>query len=368
MKRTALSVLTILVLAGGQVQAGDLLKIDYFADDLGVVLNGIARDVAPTLQLGALSGDLMGDATIDHFNLSVLSISATTSNGIARVLAPDNGVGWKFPIHLDNLVNDNLGDNNFFESLMAYPSLKTGFGIALGTWDFQVSGMYFPQALTDTGVSLVPGDAGTKVKKLSPSFSFGNFGFKVRKTLIEDSGFIGIVPALSLGAGYTLTYFDLGMDLQSLDSIGQSRVNVSGQYLDMNGTLDFQTLSHNFTIDLQASKHLLIFTPFVKLSGAYQLSNFKATTKLIASVYDSAQGTTLASGQTPEAINLSPNVTVSRFAFLTTSGLDINLILLNIDVNVVADMGRAMLNVHDLTLKGIDANAFSLNAGIRFSF
>jgi hypothetical protein len=366
MKRTALSVLTILVLAGGQVQAGDLLKISDFSDDLGVVLNGIARDVAPTLQLGALSGDLMGDATIDHFNLSVLSISATASNGIARVLASDNGIGWKFPIHLDNLVNDNLSGNNFFESVMAYPSLKTGFGIALGTWDFQVTGMYFPQALTDTGVSLVPGDAGAKVKKLNPTFSFGNFGFKVRKTLIEDSGFIGIVPALSLGAGYTLTYFDLGMNLQSLDSIGQSRVNVSGSYLDMNGKLNFHTLSHNFTIDLQASKHLLIFTPFVKLSGAYQLSNFKADANLTANVYDSATGSTTT--QAPEAITASPNVTVSRFAFLTTTGLDVNLILLNIDLNVVTDMGRAMLNVHDLTLKGIDANAFSVNAGIRFSF
>jgi hypothetical protein len=365
-KKTVVVALATLALTVGQAYAG-LVDISAFSDDLQVVLNGVARDVAPTLQLGALSGDLMGDASIDHFNLSILSVSATASNGIGRVLAPNNGIGWKFPIHLDNLVNDNLKDNNFFESVMAYPSLKTGFGIALGTWDFQLSGMYFPQALTDTAVGLIPGDSGTKVKKLSPSFSFGNFGLKVRKTLIEDSGFIGIVPALSLGMGYTLTYFDLGMDLQSLDSLGQSRVKVvDGSYLDMNGKLDFKTLSHNFTIDLQASKHLLIFTPFIKLSGAYQLSNFKADANLTAHVYTTDTG--FLEGQDPVAIITSPEATVSRFAFLTTTGLDINLILVNVDVNVVADMGRAMLNVHEISLKGIDANAFSVNAGLRFSF
>lgn len=338
------------------------INLDPFNSDFNTLMNGIARDVAPTLRLNALAGDIQGDATIDTFNLSLVGLGVSTADGVAKVLKP-GAARWDFVLPLADLVNDNVGDNNFFEELMPYPGAKIALGFSLKPWDFSVSASYLPQSVTEMALGFVP-DSDVKISSLSPKVTFGNFGFVARRTLINDSGFIGLVPAVSLGAGYHYTYFDLGVNLSSLSDLGVEAPSVGeGQTIDMAGAFGVNTNSQVFTVDLHVSKHLLNLTPYMKLSAAYQNSTFEGSTNLKATITDTTDNTSES-----QTIVSRPVVNVSDFAFLVTSGLDVNLLLVNLNVNMVADMSRALLKVRDLSLKGIDANAVSLNAGVRISF
>jgi len=355
------------LIAGMATQAGaTTINLAPFESDFQTLMNSVARDVAPSLRLGALSADLQGDATIDHFNFSLLGVGLTASDGLGKVLRSDSNTHWGFVLPLADLVNKNMGSNNFFEQLMIYPALKMGVGAALpGLWDVSVTGIWWPQALVSSAKGMAPANIRTKMDQLDPQFSFANLGIQVRKTLIEDSGYVGIVPAVSLGAGYHFTSFDLGIKLQSLSSLGLSPPSLgTNETFDMTGSFAVRSTAHIVTLDLQTSKHLLIFTPYGKLTAAYQNSSFAGSSSLDASVIDS----TNSANNITTHIAANPVVTLSNFSFLTTTGLEINLFVVTVNVNVAADLGQALLNVKDLSLTGINANAFSLNAGLRSSF
>lgn len=358
-------VLTLVASVGlGSTLSAAAVDLNQFQTDFTTLMNGIARDVAPTLRLGALSGDLQGDATIDHFSFTPLGFGFTAADGIARVLQP-GAADWQFVLPLADLVNDNLGSNNFFERLMAYPATKTAIGFGWNTWDFTVSGTYFPQSLTALAVDAAESDSSGTLHKLKPQFSYGNLGFQVRKTIVADSGPTSWVPALSLGAGYHYTFFDMGVTLSSLSDLGLSATTVGeNQTLDMSGPFHVTLSSHVFTTDLQLSKHLLFFTPYVKLTGAYQNSTFTGDADMTAVITDSSNPL----NNSEQKITAKPSVTVSDFAFLFTSGLEINLFVTTFNVNVVGDLSRATFNVKSFTLDGIDANAFTVNTGFRFAF
>lgn len=339
------------------------INLDPFNSDFNTLMNGIARDVAPSLRLGALSGDLQGDADIDTFNLTLPGIGFSATNGLGRVLQP-GGAEWEFVLPLADLVNDNAGSNNFFEKFMIYPAVKFGVGVGLGAWDLSLTGMILPQAASEMGLSLIPDPDGT-IKNLDPQLAFSNVGVQVRRVLISDSGFLGLTPAISLGAGYHYTTFVLDVTLSSLTDMGMDELPSVGdnQTLDMEGSFGVTTQSQVATIDLHVSKHLLNFTPYMKVSGAYQNSTFTGKANLVATVTDTTDNTF-----EEQTIVAKPTVNASDFAFLVTSGLDINLFLFNFNVNVVGDMSRAFLKVKDFSLNGIDANAFAINTGFRFSF
>lgn len=340
-----------------QAQA-QLINLDAFNTDFNTLMTGIARDVSPSLQLGALAGDSVGDATIDHFSFTLMSVSLTTSDGIAKVLQP-GAAQWDFVLPLADLVNDNLDGNDFFQRLMVYPSIKMGLGFAVGGgWDVQVSGILWPQAATDMAIGMANSD---DLQKIDPRFSFGNVGIRGRKTVLYDQG---TGPALSLGGGYTFSYFHLGVDLQSLTDLQIDKPEVAaGNFIDMSGLFKVDTYSHNFTLDVHVSKHLLFLTPYFKLTGAYQNTLYSGEADLDATISDASDVVTSTQG-----IASHPEVNVSRFTFLTTGGLELNLFVVHVNLNVVADLGRAFLKVKDLSLDGIEADAFAVNLGLRIAY
>ena len=345
-KKTVLIGLTGLILASG-VSAVNI-NLPAFQSDFQALIQGIGEDLAPSLRLGALAGDVQGDASIDHFSVD-LGLGVNTTNGLGTILRPGAYV-WQFQaLPLDNLVNDNAS-STFFEHLMAYPSAKVAFGFALGSWDFTVSGSYLPQV----GVS--------SVSKTNPQFSFGNFGVQVRKTLIHDPQTLNWVPGLSLGTSYHVTFFNFTSHITSLSDLGIGTQSLGGgQNLDINGTFGFHTFSQVATIDLHLSKRIAFVTPYVKFSGAYQNSTFTGDTNLNAVV---TGGTTSQS----ENIVANPVVNISDFAFLANPGLEIDIGPVVFNINADIDVGRANLSISRWDLNGINANAIAINTGIRFTF
>jgi hypothetical protein len=353
-KKTVLAGLTGLALASSL----SAVNLDQFNSDFGALIQGIGRDAAPSLMLGALAGDLQGEASIQHFSITPLALSVNTTNGLGTILQP-GAYNWQYVIHLDDMVNNNVS-STFFEHLMLYPSMKMAVGMAFGTWDVTLSGMYFPQAFTGA-----LSNVSSSVSKLSPQFSFGNIGVEVRKGLVADSGGFGWVPGLSLGLGYHLTFFNLATTITSLSDIGIGAQSVgANQTMDLNGTLQFNTLAQVGTVDLHVSKHLAFFTPYVKFSGAYQNSTFTGNTNLTATVTDSSNS----ANDSTQKINSNPVVNVSDFAFLANPGLEIDIFAFILNINALIDVGRANLNISSFTLDGINANAIVLNAGFRIAF
>jgi len=329
------------------------VDLSLFGSDFNTLVTGMARDVAPTLRLNALAGDLQADAHIEHFTFTPIGFGFAAADGIATALDRQNNTVWQFQaLPLTTLVEDATGGSSFFEHLMVYPGFQSAFGLGFGTWDVTVSGTYFPGEITSALTSL---DGSGTAEGLHPTFTFGNFGLAVRKSLVPD---------LSLGVGYHYTFFDLGMNLKSLADVGGTQDLGGGQTLDLSGEMRFKTQAHIGTVDLHYSHTFWFLTPFVKLTGAYQNSTFDGKTELVARVVDSNNS----ANNTDSPIHSHPVVNVSDFAFLATTGLDVNLFLFHVDVNVVGDLSRAFLKVHDLSLDGSDANAFVVNTGIRVAF
>jgi hypothetical protein len=343
-KKTVLAVLASATLA----TAAGAISLDPFNADFQTLMNGVARDVAPTLRLGALSGDLQGDATIDHFDLTLFGLGITVSDGLGKVLVP-GATTWTFVLPMDSFVPSVFSDTA--ARIMAYPSFKFAFGMALPAgWDATLSGNFLPGGVVSgLASSFLSGKAG-------PDLGYSNVGLQVRKSLLAD----GAGPALSLGGGYHFSSFHLSASADDYLPV----VTLPGNLTQTTtGSIGFDSVSQVFTADLHVSKHLLFFTPFAKLSGAFQLSQFTGKADLKASVYDPSGPST-----TVQKIGADSVVDLADFTFLTTAGFDLNLFLVHFNLNVVADLGRAALNIHDFSLKGIDANAFSLNTGFHFSF
>ncbi len=52
------------------------VDLSSFNKDFQALMEGLGRDVAPSLRLGALAGDLQGDASIDHFSVDAVGIGS----------------------------------------------------------------------------------------------------------------------------------------------------------------------------------------------------------------------------------------------------------------------------------------------------
>jgi hypothetical protein len=319
-----------------------------FANDFEALITGITRDVAPNLQMTALSGNVVASARIDKFMVFLPGVGVTLSGGLATIMEPD-AYQWStisLPAVIGAVVEDQ-STKDLLETLeyglFPYPMLKVGFGFGFAKdYDIMISGMYLPGALADLGTSL----AGPEIESLGINLETLNLGATVRRTLLRDSGF---VPALSLGALYNYSSFNLGIAELSLADLVEGGVDLGGLTLDLTGSLGFETVSHNFGLELHASKKLLFFTPYIKLSGIYQITSTSGTTDLTATV-----------GPVVTDIDTGAEAIISNFSALATVGF--NLLVFNF--NAVIDVARAELDVQDFSLSGIKGQGISFNVGI----
>jgi hypothetical protein len=333
--------------------------------DFDALLTGIARDVAPTMSMSSLGGDIIGDATISHFTLYLPGIGANLAQGIGTVLKP-GAHDWQFVLPMDSLVSTMLGSSADVKpwvdmvtsQLMAYPALKIGVGIGFGSgWDAILSGLYFDQTWTDAIIGAI-GDP--TITAMDPQFSLYNVGLKIRKSLLEDSG---AIPAFSLGLGYTLSGNTIGVGNISLPE----PVALGFGTLSLSGRLGYITQVHNIGFDLHLSKHLLFITPFLKLSGVYSYGTVTGNTELIATITPTAIAGAPAIPPIPEKLTSTPSIVVSDFSALATVGLEIYLAFFVLDANVVVDLARASFSTANNPI-GFSGKAVTANVWFRLDF
>jgi len=348
MKRMFAAVLLSVLL----VSALGAQDLSGFADDFEALITGITRDVAPNLQLTALSGNVVGSARIDKLMVFLPGIGVTLSGGLATIMEPD-AHQWStisLPAVIDAVVEEEATRDllqTLEYGLFPYPMLKLGFGFGFAKdYDVIVSGMYLPGALADFGTSL----AGEPIASLGINLETLNLGATVRRTLLRDAGFI---PALSLGALYNFSSFSFGIAELSLADLVEGGVDLGGLTLDLTGNLGFETVAHNFGLELHASKKLLFFTPYVKLSGIYQHTTTTGTTHLVATI-----------GPVVTDIVTNAVASIDNFSALATVGF--NLFVFNF--NAVIDVAKAELNIDEFTLSGIQGQGVSFNVGICVQF
>jgi len=348
MKRMIVVVLLLCML----VFTSSAQDLNGFAHDFEALITGITRDVAPNLQMTALSGNIVADASINKFMFFFPGVGMTLSGGLGTMMEP-GAHAWStisLPVVIEAVVDDagTLELLNTLEyGIFPYPMLKLGAGFGVGKgFDVILSGMYVPAALTNFGLSF----AGDSISGIGITLETLNIGATVRKLIIEDKG---PMPALSLGVLYNYGSFTLDIDDMSLAELADGGVDFGGLTLDLTGTMGFETSVHNFGLELHASKRLLFFTPYAKLSGIYQYAVTTGTTDLTATI-----------GSVNTEIRTNAKETIANFSTLATLGF--SLFVLNL--NVVIDLAQAQFDPGDFTLTSISGQGISLNAGICIQF
>jgi hypothetical protein len=333
------------------------VDLNGFATDFEALMNNVTRKISPALQMNSLSGNIIGDATIDKFVFTFPAIGISTSDGIASILEP-GAYEWSlisFPELIESqlgLEDSDLDIMNMIETrLMVYPSIKIGFGFALPkNFDVIMTGMVIPGA----AVSKVIETAVDTSKDLDISFGFLNFGIEARKTIIKDSR---KTPALSLGLLYNYEGFNLGSNQFSLSGLTGEKMDIEGEELELEGILAFDTRVHNFGGTVHLSKHLLFFTPYIKLSGIWQHSVANNTTDLTV---------TIASDKTN--IKTNPEIIINQFSTIVTTGFDIDIFAFKFNINAMIDLARFDLDLGGFDFGVMKGRGFSLNTGFRLQF
>ncbi len=303
MKRILLLILCF-VLFGGVVFSIDLLPIGR---DLELFLEQVGKASVPFLQQAALTGEGLGIAQFNHDTSWYIAVTPAVvfSKGLLNFAAQEDVFEL---LNVNGLVTDGLDQagvgTGFTDDdailLLPYVRLNVGFAMPLGL-EMSLIFSVFPQFIADLAGSAIGYDGLT--------LNRWNAGIRLRKPLISDSGGF---PAISLGVGYTISNFNLGIQLPA-----DFTQDISGSPLDVSGSLSITTWLHTFGVDLALSKKFGVFVPFVKLSSYYQIASFNGAIEgfeatVLADTY-TGQG-----GEDPEA-----DITRSDLSFLTTAGFEI---------------------------------------------
>ena len=266
MKRLVLVFVAILLIAGF-ASAQDLQRLGR---DFEVVIEELGGALLPSLQQTAIWGQYPGIASYaDTTNFFIAqSFGAVISPGILGFVEDTDAfevlnVPGLFQGLLDAAGNDTV--SGLFTTLQTFfpvPIVRVGTGFAIGEVEVMLSGGGFPNLLTGFATGL----AGLEGINLG----MGYFGGKVRRGLLDDAG---AFPAISLGGGYSYSGVNIGYSLGADDQYTQQEIDGLG-VLNFQGDLAVGSQIHTFGLDLQLSKALGFFVPYVGLSPYYHIARF----------------------------------------------------------------------------------------------
>jgi hypothetical protein len=142
-----------------------------------------------------------------------------------------------------------------------------------------------------------------------------NAGGRVRVVLVKDQPGL---PAVSLGAGYTYTQFNLG--LENLGALVPA-IDLAGFSAGLTGRLYAQTRLHTAGVDLGLSKKLAVFAPFLRMGAWYQWASYEAGIEglgVTLSDDNPATADTAVTGTDPKA-----TLSIHDLSFLLAGGVEL---------------------------------------------
>jgi len=265
MKRIGILFLLAVVLSGAAFAQADISGI---GTDFENLIEQIGGDMLPNIEQLAAWGQFPGQAALpdDTRFFFTLSVGAVLGfNGLLSFVEPENAAFEVLNVYelvqailagSETAGNVITGVQKFFP----YPIARSALGFRLPAgFEAMVDFAIFPQFIGTTVTNLVDAVPPFEMNAL-------HVGSRVRKVLLRDAPG---VPAVSIGAGYSYTGFNLGYDFSEIGSIETAigTINFAGE-------LYLQNRIHSFGLDLQVSKELGFFVPFIGISPYYQLAGF----------------------------------------------------------------------------------------------
>jgi len=272
--------------------------------DLSTLLGGIGQSVITNLQQAVLADNGVGSASLgdSHFYVGI-TMGAALSHGILGFVNNPN----EFQVlNVNGLITNNLpsslvGYYNTAQTFFPDPNFKLTFGVRL-LMGIEAFGTFsiFPEALTNALFQNV-------------TFNTLSVGLFVRKVMMEDKG---AFPAVSLGVGYTYASLNAGYSINNFSQ------GLSGDTLTLGGNLKMGWTLNTAGFELDVSKRLLVFVPYLKFMPWYQWASFSGSIdNFTASLSSGGSPVTPTYGAgTPQA-----NITLNDIGFLMGFGVEIAL-------------------------------------------
>lgn len=272
MKRTLLAVAVVLLVAGALGAQTIDVDLSALGDDFTVLMAGLGYDLLPNFQQAAIWSVGPGVASLGESRFYVsMSLGALLSDGILSVINDGDyellDVGGLLESALSAGGSTSAGDAiTFIQGFFPYPVLRAAVGFAAGPVEVGVDVSGFPQGITDGVTGLAGRLTGATIDGVT--LSAFHIGARARTPLVTAGG---PLPEVSVGAGYSLSTFQLGYGLDSIGSLDD--LGGVGS-LTLEGTLTVATDIHSFGIDVNVSKRLGFFAPFIGLSPYLQLAEY----------------------------------------------------------------------------------------------
>ena len=322
MKRIGLIALLAIVTTVG-VFAQD---ISLIGQDFEHLIVQLGDELLPNLEQSAAWGAFPGLAVMpsDTGFFMTMGLGALLSGGIFQFAVPDNpafevlDIGPLMQAILDasgseRATNVYNGVQNFFP----YPVTRTTIGYVLPAGvEMMVDFSIFPQFVANLATRIASG-ADASISQIT--LNALHVGSKVRVPVLRDAG---PFPAVSLGAAYS--YAGLAIGYGDLGSIGPVATGIGDLYLD--GEFMVSTRIHSFGLDLQVSKALGVFVPFIGVSPQYHVAQVAG--HVGTSNADFSAGIDLDSDGTTDSTYFGdhPDVTSvdNDLSFLLHGGFDLN--------------------------------------------
>lgn len=238
-------------------------------NEFGVLFEEIGRDtLSHVLQFGLVM-EGTGRAEVGKSVFVTVSAGTVFLPGIATfrndAVSPFAYLGGMIS-SVEGMIPAGIAQNLYegSKTLFLDPGLRLSAGVALQN-GLELWGHFgmVPQAAAGAVGGLV-GVPGLVLNRM-------NAGGRVRFVLVHDRKGL---PAVSIGAGYTYTQFNMGIeDLSSIDLTGLA---FSGFDVALDGALGLRTRLHTAGLELAVSKKLLFLAPFLKLGAWYQWATYTA--------------------------------------------------------------------------------------------
>jgi hypothetical protein len=256
--------------------------LDPIIDDLSSFFYEFGREILIPMFQNELSGCGIGNADFDDDDVLYFgaSLGANLTNGIFKFVNEENSAFELLDVNyfVSTIMEDApdfVSDGyDFFRTFYPYPNFRFALGFPF-FYDTEMTLLFsiLPAFLTDWIADLADyGDL---------EASSLNAGIRLRKVIMRDNGWF---PAVSLGLGYTFSYFHLNIPVPEFEQ------DMDGDVLKLAGTLYLDNMLNTIGCDINFSKKFGIFVPFIKISPFFQLATYHGGMSDFYAVIEDSEG------------------------------------------------------------------------------